>query len=450
MEKSKSQWSSKLGFVLASAGAAIGLGAIWKMPYVAGQSGGGAFFLIFILLTLLIGLPMLLAEYIIGRSTQKEAVSAYKVLAPNAPAWSWIGKIGVIGCFLLLSFYSVVGGWIFIYSGVSVVGNVIDPAIDSGAFFGEVTGTPWIVLAGLGLFTIANVIVIALGVQNGIEKANKFMMPLLFIMFFILVIRAVTLDGAMEGIKFFLYPDFSNITGESILYALGQSFFALAVGFSCLVTYSSYLKKDVSLPNSAGSVVGLSLFVSFLAGLAIFPVVFAFDMEVASGPPLLFMVLPAAFSQMPFGELFLALFLILFLFATLTSSFSMYEIIVAAVVEKWQVSRGKLTVVIGILVFIASIPSALTYSTLADVSIFGRNIFDATDFVVSNVILPLGNLLIAIFLVYVMDKQLVKQELLQGSKMGEGYFKIFYFLMKYIVPYVILIVLGYLLLQYSI
>jgi neurotransmitter:Na+ symporter, NSS family len=448
VEKSKNQWSSKLGFVLASAGAAIGLGAIWKMPYVAGQSGGGAFFLVFILLTLLIGLPMLLAEYIIGRSTQKEAVTAYKILAPNAPAWSWIGKMGIIGCFLLLSFYSVVGGWIFIYSGVSIAGNVIDPAVDPGAFFGEITGTPWVVLIGLGLFTLANVVIIALGVQNGIEKANKFMMPLLFIMFFILVIRAVTLDGAMEGIKFFLYPDFTNMTGESILYALGQSFFALAVGFSCLVTYSSYLKKDVSLPNSAGSVVALSLFVSFLAGLAIFPVVFAFDMEVASGPPLLFMVLPAAFSQIPFGEVFLAMFLILFLFATLTSSFSMYEIIVAAVVEKWQISRGRLTIIIGVLVFIASIPSALTYSTLADVSIFGRSIFDATDFIVSNVILPLGNLLIAIFLGYIMDKQLVKQELLQGSEVKEKYFNIFYFLMRYVVPVVIIVVLGYSIIQY--
>lgn len=448
MEKSKGQWSSKLGFVLASAGAAIGLGAIWKMPYVAGQSGGGAFFLIFVLLTLLIGLPMLLSEYVIGRAAQKEAVTAYKVLAPHTRVWAWIGKLGIIGCFLLLSFYSVVGGWIFIYSGVSVVGNVIAPTVDPGAFFGQVTGTPWIALVGLALFTIANVVVIALGVQNGIEKANKFMMPLLFIMFFILVIRAVTLDGAMEGIKFFLYPDFSNITGESILYALGQSFFALAVGFSCLVTYSSYLKKDVSLPNSAGSVVGLSIFVSFLAGLAIFPVVFAFDMEVASGPPLLFMVLPAAFSQMPFGEIFLAMFLILFLFATLTSSFSLYEIIVAAIIEKWKVSRAKITLIIGVLVFIASIPSTLTYSTLGDISIFGRSIFDFTDFVVSNVILPFGNLLIAIFIMHIMDKNLVKKELLQGSKMGEGFYKIYRFLMTFVVPTVIVVVLFYLVIQY--
>ena len=448
MEKSKGQWSSKLGFVLASAGAAIGLGAIWKMPYVAGQSGGGAFFLIFVILTVIIGLPMLLSEYIIGRGSQKEAVTAYKVLAPNTKAWAWIGKLGIIGCFLLLSFYSVVGGWIFVYSGVSIVGKVIEPTANAGTFFDQVTGTPWIALLGLALFTIANIAVIAMGVQNGIEKANKFMMPLLFIMFFVLVIRAVTLDGAMEGIKFFLYPDFSSITGESILYALGQSFFALAVGFSCLVTYSSYLKKEVSLPNSAGSVVGLSIFVSFLAGLAIFPVVFAFDMEVTSGPPLLFMVLPAAFSQMPFGELFLAMFLLLFLFATLTSAFSLYEIIVAAVIEKWSISRAKIAAVIGILMFSASMPSTRSYSTLSDVEIFGRSIFDFTDFIVSNVLLPVGNLLIAIFVMHVVDKQLVKKELLEGSKMGEGFYKTYRLLMTFVVPTVIVIVLGYLIFQY--
>jgi len=315
MSEKKGQWSSKLGFILASAGAAIGLGAIWKLPYVTGQSGGGAFFLIFVLFTLLIGLPMLLSEYVLGRGTQSEAVTAYKKVAPTKLGWAWIGRMGVLGCFLLLTFYSVVGGWIFIYSGLGVAGTVIDPANNPSELFGKIIGTPWITLLGLGLFTLANVLVISLGVQNGIEKANKFMMPLLFIMFIVLVVRAVTLDGAMEGVKFFLWPDFSNITGKAILEALGQSFFGLAVGFSCLVTYSSYLKKDVSLPNSAGSVVLLTVLVSFLAGLAIFPVVFAFDLEPASGPGLLFMVLPTAFSQMPFGEVFLALFLLLFLFS---------------------------------------------------------------------------------------------------------------------------------------
>ena len=446
--KSTNQWSSKLGFILASAGAAIGLGAIWKMPYETGENGGAAFFIIFVILTLIIGLPMLLSEYIIGRNTQKEAVTAYKVLAPGKPLWTWVGKIGVISCFLLLSFYSVVGGWIFIYSGTSVVGNVIDPSISSGDYFNKVIGTPWIALIGLALFTIVNVIVIALGVQNGIEKANKFMMPLLFIMFIILVVRAVTLDGAMEGLQFFLSPDFSQITGESFLYALGQSFFTLAVGFSCLVTYSSYLKKDVSLPSSAGSVVILTLLVSLLAGLAIFPVVFAFDMDPASGPGLLFMVLPAAFSQMPFGELFLSLFLILFLFATLTSSFSLYEIIVAAILEKFKVKRLTVAVILGVVVFVAALPALLSFSTLSDISIFGRSIFDATDFLVSNLLLPIGNLLIAIFIIHIMNKERVKSELLLGSSMNDSFYNVYRFLMTYIIPIVIIVVLGYSLLMW--
>ncbi len=417
MSGKKGQWSSKLGFILASAGAAIGLGAIWKLPYVTGQSGGGAFFLIFVLFTLLIGLPMLLSEYILGRGTQSEAITAYKKIAPTKKGWAWIGRMGVLGCFLLLTFYSVVGGWIFIYSGLGVAGAVIDPAIDPGELFGKIIGTPWITLVGLALFTLANVLVISLGVQNGIEKANKWMMPLLFIMFIVLVIRAVT-------------------------------FFGLAVGFSCLVTYSSYLKKDVSLPNSAGSVVMLTVFVSFLAGLAIFPVVFAFDLEPAAGPGLLFMVLPTAFSQMPFGEVFLAMFLLLFLFATLTSSFSLYEIIVAAFMENSQKSRRVWTSCLGVVVFLAAIPASLSSSLLADVSVFGKNIFDATDFLVSNLMLPLGNLFIAIFIAYVVDKEFVKRELLMGSKMGQGYYSTYRMLMLIIVPAVILVVFVNMLLQY--
>ncbi|MFJ7667429.1 sodium-dependent transporter [Lysinibacillus sp. NPDC097195] len=447
MSEKNGQWSSKLGFILASAGAAIGLGAIWKLPYVTGQSGGGAFFLIFVVFTLLIGLPMLLSEYILGRGTQSEAVTAYKKVVPTKPTWAWVGRMGVLGCFLLLTFYSVVGGWIFIYSGLGVSGAVIDPTVNPAELFGKIIGTPWITLLGLALFTLANVLVISLGVQNGIEKANKWMMPLLFIMFIVLVIRAITLDGAMEGVKFFLWPDFSNITGKALLEALGQSFFGLAVGFSCLVTYSSYLKKDVSLPNSAGSVVILTVLVSFLAGLAIFPVVFAFDLEPQAGPGLLFMVLPTAFSQMPFGEVFLALFLLLFLFATLTSSFSLYEIMVAAFMEKWQMSRSLLTLLLGVIVFIAAIPSALSSSVLADVSIFGKSIFDATDYLVSNLMLPLGNLLIAIFIAYVVDKTFVKKELLMGSKMGQGFYLTYRLLMLVVVPIVIIVVLLNMLLQ---
>lgn len=434
------QWSSRLGFILSSAGAAIGLGAIWKFPYVTGMSGGGAFFLIFVLFTVLIGLPLLLAEFIIGRGAGKEAVSAYKKLAPKSMS-VWIGRLGVVGCFLLLSFYSVVGGWVLNYSVMAMLGQVIGDGASYGALFETVIGTPWITIVGLLVFTLLNVLVVASGIQAGIEKANKYMMPLLFIFFLILVVRALTFDGAWEGVKFFLAPDFSNITRESILYALGQSFFSLAVGFSCMVTYSSYLKKDVSLPQSASTVVSLNILVSLLAGLAIFPVVFAFGYEPAEGPGLLFIVLPSIFSEIPFGSVFLALFLLLFLFATLTSSFSLYEIIVAAVTENRKTPRTPSTWGVGFIIFIAAIPSALSSSVLSNVAIRGKSIFDATDFVVSNLLLPVGNFFIALFIVHKMKEHLVKEEFYLANSLSSTAYTIWHTLMKWVIPLTIVIVL---------
>lgn len=252
--------------------------------------------------------------------------------------------------------------------------------------------------------------------------------------------RALTLDGAMEGVKFFLSPDFSKITSESILYALGQSFFSLAVGFSCMVTYSSYLKKDVSITSSAGAVVGMNIFVSLLAGLAIFPVVFAFGYEPAEGPGLLFIVLPSVFSQLPFGEVFLCLFLLLFLFATLTSSFSLYEIIVSAFTADGKRSRIMVTWISGLIIFLAAIPAALSSSSLSNFKIFGKGIFDTTDFLVSNIMLPFGSLLIAFFIIYKADKSLVKNEFELNSLAAPKMYPAWRFLMTCAVPITIVVV----------
>src|SRR5699024_9795084 len=291
---------------------------------------------------------------------------------------------------------------------------------------------------GLAIFTILNVIVIALGIKNGIERANKYMMPLLFIFFIILVIRALTLDGAMEGVTFFLKPDFSSITAESLLYALGQSFFSLAIGFSCMVTYSSYLDKDVHLTSSAGAVVSMNLFVSLLAGLAVFPVVFSFGLEPAEGPPLLFIVLPAAFAQMPLGGFFLTVFLLLFLFAIFTSSFSLYEIIVAAFTESGRFSRRSVSWTLGIILFVVAIPAALSSSVLESVEIFDLSIFDATDYLVSNILLPLGSLLIAIFVIHKEVKIFVyKQYSIGGNATFYGVWRL---LMTWVVPLVFVMV----------
>lgn len=443
MEKQKEQWSTRLGFILSSAGAAVGLGAIWKFPYMTGMNGGGAFFFIFILFTILIGLPLLIAEFVVGRGTQKEAVSAFQKLAPKRSIFAFIGHWGAVGAFILMSFYSVVGGWVLIYSIMSIPGMVITDTADYAALFGMITGNPLLTVVGLAAFVFINSFVISNGIQNGIEKYNKVMMPLLFIFFIIIVVRALTFEGAMEGIRFFLQPDFSQLNGETILYALGQAFFSLAVGVSVMVTYSSYLSKDVSLTKSAASVSIMNIMVSLLAGLAIFPIVFSFGLEPAEGPGLLFIVLPEAFSQMPFGELFLSLFLFLFLFAVLTSSFSMLEIITSSLNEKWKASRKKIAWTAGFAVFLFGIPAALSSNVLADFHIFGKTAFDASDFLVSNIMLPGGCLLIALFVGFKMDRQLVEQEFHAGNQLGNGMFQTWYQILRWLAPITIIIVFLY-------
>jgi NSS family neurotransmitter:Na+ symporter len=433
----KEQWSSKIGFILASAGSAIGLGAIWKLPYVTGTSGGGAFILIFVLFSLLIGFPLLLAEFVIGRSTQKEAISAYKAIAPGTK-WHWIGYLGVFTCFILLSFYSVIGGWIIQYIIYGITGQAGSGPVNYEVLFTESVSNPLLAIGAQALFLIITIVVVGRGVQQGIESASKFMMPALFLLFIVLIVRSLTLDNAMEGVSFFLEPDFSKLSSQSILYALGQSFFLLSVGVSVMVTYSSYLSKHESIVQPALSVVVMNLFISLLAGLAIFPAVFSLGFEPAAGPGLLFIVLPSVFEKMVLGNLFLLVFLILFLFATLTSAFSLLEIVVASV-SKGRGGRNRLSWIIGTAIFIVGIPSALSFGILSDVSLWGKGIFDAADFLVSNILMPIGVLLISIFVSYKMKKEVLKSELIM-NKAYTPLFHVWYFLLRYVIPIVIIVV----------
>ncbi len=433
----KEQWSSKIGFILASAGSAIGLGAIWKLPYVTGTSGGGAFILIFVLFSLLIGFPLLLAEFVIGRSTQKEAISAYKEIAPETK-WHWIGYLGVFTCFILLSFYSVIGGWIIQYIVYSITGQAASGSVNYEMLFNEAVSNPLLAVGSQALFMIMVIFVVGRGVQKGIESASKFMMPALFILFIILIIRSLTLDNAMAGVSFFLEPDFSKLSSQSILFALGQSFFLLSVGVSVMVTYSSYLSKNESIVQPALSVVVMNLFISILAGLAIFPAVFSLGFEPAAGPGLLFIVLPSVFEKMVLGNLFLLVFLVLFLFATLTSAFSLLEIVVASV-SKGKGGRNRLSWMIGTAIFIVGIPSALSFGILSDITIFNKIIFDAADFLVSNILMPIGVLLISIFVSHKMKKDVLKSELIM-NKAFTPLFHVWYYLLRYVIPIVIIVV----------
>lgn len=437
--QTSAQWTSKIGFILSAAGSAIGVGAIWKLPYVTGISGGGAFFLLFILFTFFMGFPLLLAEFVIGRSTQKEAISAYRSLAPHSN-WHWIGKLGVFTCFLLLSFYSVIGGWIVIYFAKGLFGGIISEGANYGAVFNDTIANPILVIAAQFVFLALTVVVVAKGIQNGIEKVSKILMPALFVLFIVLIIRSLTLDNAMEGVKFFLAPDFSRITSQSILFAMGQAFFSLSVGVSVMVTYSSYLSKKESLIQPAISIVTMNLLIALLAGLAIFPAVFSLGLEPAEGPGLLFVVLPAVFDQIIFGEVFLLGFLALFLFATLTSAFSMLEIIVASMVKGKEEKRTKYAYMLGAFIFAVGIPSALSYSAFADILIFSKNLFDSADYLVSNILMPLGVFLISIFVPLKMKKSTLREELLQHSRFGATAFIIWFFIIRFIIPLVIIIV----------
>jgi neurotransmitter:Na+ symporter, NSS family len=428
------QWTSKLGFILAAAGSAIGLGAIWKFPYMAGTNGGGIFLIFFLLMTIFIGAPILLAEFIIGRNTQKDAVMSYKHLAPKS-LWPLLGYGGVIASFLILSFYSVVGGWILSYLARSFTGSLSGlTQAEYGATFESIISNPIEAVAVQLLFLVLTIWVVQGGVQQGIEKASKYMMPALFILFIILVIRSLTLDGAMAGVEFFLKPDWSAVTGQTILMALGQSFFALSVGLSVMVTYASYLSKGESLTKSAFSVVGLNILISLLAGLVIFPAVFALGFEPEAGPGLVFVVLPAVFNELAFGGLFLTIFLILLLFATLTSAFSILEIIVAVLSKGDNNKRKKFSWIAGLLVFAAGIPNALSFGVLSDVKFFGKTFFDLADFLTSNIALPLGAFFIAIFVGYVLPRKIVRSEMEEGTGSNPLLFNIWYFSIRYIVP----------------
>ncbi|MDP1417074.1 sodium-dependent transporter [Peribacillus simplex] len=434
------QWTSKLGFILSAAGSAIGLGAIWKLPYMTGENGGGVFFLLFIIFTLLIGAPILIAEFTIGRNAQKDAISAYKHIAPGKP-WALIGYGGVVASIILLSFFSVVGGWIISYLARSFTGSLSNLTQEEyGNFFNKVISNPYETVIAQLIFMVFTIWVVQGGVSKGIEKANKYMMPSLFILFIILLIRSLTLDGAMEGVKFFLKPDFSALTGETILLALGQSFFALSVGVSVMVTYASYLSKKEDITKSALSVVGLNIFISLLAGLVIFPAVFALGFSPSSGPGLVFVVLPAVFNEMALGGIFMFIFFILLLFATLTTAFSILEIVVAAMIKGDTAKRKKASWIAGITVFLIGIPSALSFGVLSDVKIFNLSIFDFADYLTSNIALPVGALFISLFIGYQMKRIEVQKEFESGADSGRSIFKLWYFLIRYIVPIMIILV----------
>lgn len=430
-------WSSKIGFILSAAGSAIGLGAIWKFPYTAGNNGGAVFFLIFLVFTLLIGLPVLLAEFYVGRKSQRDAVAAFPVLAPQAPAWKVVGIAGVVACFLLLSFYSVVGGWVFAYVWHAVSGSVTAGA-DFKELFGATISQPGGVIFWQALFMLVTVAVVQNGISQGIEKASRYLMPALFIMFVLLAVRSLTLPGAMAGVSFLLKPDFSAISGGTLLTALGQAFFALSLGVSAMLTYAAYLDDKQDLFRSAHSVMWLNMLVSLLAGLVIFPAVFAFGMEPGEGPGLIFIVLPAVFQQIPFGTVLFAVFMVLVAFATLTSAFAMLETVIAPLVRRYP--RRKVTWLTGLAILLVGIPSALSFGVMADWTIGGKTVFDVWDYLITSWVMPLGALATAAFVGWAQPRERVWEHMHRGSSVSDKVVGLWYAALRYLAPVAIVLV----------
>ena len=438
--KTPASWSSKIGFILSAAGSAIGLGAIWKFPYTAGTNGGAVFVLMFLVFTILVALPVQLAEFYIGRKSGKNAVDAFKTLAPNS-LWPWIGRMGVFACFILLSFYSVVGGWVLNYVVHAFDGSIHQNA-DFNALFGSTISNPVGSIAYQGLFMLMTVWVVKSGIAAGIERANKYMMPALFVLLLLLAVRSLTLDGAMAGISFLLKPDWSHFTPQTMLTALGQAFFALSLGVSTMITYAAYLDKKQDLFRSGNSIMWMNLLVSLLAGLVIFPAVFAFNFEPGQGPGLIFVVLPAVFMKLPLGQILFAVFMLLVVFATLTSAFSMLETVIAAAIREDESKRSKNTWIIGTAIFIVGIPPALSFGVLSEWKLFGKTLFDLWDYMITALIMPISSLLVAVFVGWIRQKSDVLEHMREGSGVPQAVIALWLNALRFLAPVAILLVFA--------
>lgn len=429
------EWSSRWAFILAAAGSAIGLGNIWKFPYLAGMNGGGAFVLVYLVTALVIAVPIMMAEIMLGRRGRRSPINTMRTLAHEAKASRWwylLGGAGIVAGFLILSYYSVIAGWAVAYVFKAAFGTFAGAGTERAhAIFTQFIGSPWLLLLWHTVVMIATMIVVARGVKSGLEQAVRWMMPALFITLFVLVGYAMSSAGFVQGLAFLFAPDFSKISGEGILAAMGQAFFSLSLGMGAIMMYGSYLKSHVSIAQTAIIVAGMDTFVAVLAGIAIFPLVFTYGLPVGSGPGLIFETLPIAFGQMPGGPFFGALFFMLLVFAAWTSTISLIEPAVAWLVENRGLSRWRACGVAGFATWLLGVATVLSFNTWSDFKIFGKTPFDLIDFLTSNLMLPLGGLLIAVFAGWIMSPNIARKEM---AMKHHGWYQVWHFLARYVAP----------------
>ena len=439
----RDSFTTGIGVIAATLGSAVGLGNIWKFPALTGLNGGAAFIIVYLLSTLMAGLPVMIAELMLGRRAKSDALTTFRVLHPKRASWALIGAAGVLSAFLILAFYTEVAGWVFAYVFKAVSGSVLssDPKVTSAAFE-KLIGNPvqsvlwqWAVLVFVGG-------IIVLGVSKGIESTTKKLMPILFLILAMIGVRSLMLPGAGAGLHFLFHPDFSKVTGAVVLTAMGLAFFKLSVGMGTMITYGGYFREDQNIPMTALRVMLADLTVSILAGIAIFPAVFTYGFKPEAGPSLLFITIPAVFSQMPFGNVFVVLFFVLGAIAATGAMLSIMEVPVAYLHQRFALSRLKATALTVVLLGLIGSTAALSNSTLAGFKLFGMTMFDLYDFLTSNLLMPLGGLFICLFVGWVWGEEKVRAALSNdGDLHNRAMISTFFFIVRYVAPVTIVVIL---------
>lgn len=435
----RGHWSSRFGFIMAAAGSAVGLGNIWKFPYITGMHGGGAFVLFYLLCIAVVGIPIMLAEMTIGRQTHKDPVGAFRKL--RGGAWTMVGWLGVTAGFVILSYYAVVAGWAVDYLWLALKGTFSGQHVrEVPELFNSLLASDFSQLFWQALFMGLTVWIVLGGVSHGLERANRIMMPVLLLILIVLAVRGIFSPGGSQALAFLFTPDWHKLNGAAMLEAMGHAFFSLSLGMGAMLTYGSYADDRTNLPNVALTVSIMDTCVALLAGIAIFPIVFTYGMEPSAGPGLVFKTLPILFSQMPGGSIIAILFFLLLVFAALTSSISLLEVVVAYYCDEKKWSRRKATLIMGLLIFLLGVPSALSNHLLADFHFIGeRNFLDSIDFLATNYLLPIGGLAIALFTGWVMTTRLARDEIEKGS-VRFHLFPFWRFLIRYVSPILVAIV----------
>ncbi|MEG1649357.1 MAG: sodium-dependent transporter [Rikenellaceae bacterium] len=440
MTKKRGSFNSNFGAIAAAAGSAIGLGNIWRFPYVVGENGGAAFIIVYILIIALIGLPLIMTEFALGRSTHKNVFGTFRLLAPKTK-WYLVGIIGIVGSLIILSFYSVIAGWTLAFLEFSITDSFsgVDPAQIALNFKSFVNGGVEPVLY-MVLFIILTAIIVCLGVEKGIERYNKILMPILCLILIILSINSFTLSGLNEGLSFLFKPDFSKIDGSVVLSALGQAFFSMSIGMGCLMTYGSYLRKEDNIFRTAGYVAISDMTIAILAGIAIFPAVFTYGIEPGSGPDLVFITLPNIFAQMTGGYIFSIMFFILLAVAAITSSVSLMEVVVAYLCEEFKMKRITTVLIATLLAIAIGTLCAVSQMETSTIKIAGQNIFNLLDNFTSSYMLTISGFLIVLYAGWFMSKTKLREEIIANSSFVAKNYGTFLFLIRFIAPTAIIFV----------